>query len=72
MIERGGNQEGERMRERREKERTRERSPWKERVYRERESAQEDAGLRVRRGVADAGFASRRFPQTRGSRPAFK
>ena len=40
------------MKERREKERTRERSTWreKERVHKERECAQEDAGLRVRRG----------------------
>ena len=37
------------MRERREKERARERSTWGERVYRERECAQGDAGLRVRR-----------------------
>ena len=52
MIERGGNQERERERERREKVRARERSIWreKERVHKERECAQEDAGLRVRRG----------------------
>ena len=39
------------MRERREKVRARERGPWRDRVYREREYVQGDAGLRVRRGV---------------------
>jgi len=38
------------MRERREKVRARERSPWRERVYREREYVQGGASLRVRRG----------------------
>ena len=71
------------MRERREKVRARERSPRKERVYREREIVQGDAGLRVRRrnsrrrnrgaGIADAGVTDARFEtgvqvRTRGER----
>ena len=50
MIERRKSRERKRMRERIEKVRARERSSWREIVYREREYAQGDAGLRVRRG----------------------
>ena len=67
------------MRERREKERTRERSTWRERecVYTGRESIgreieQEDAGLRVRREGRRRGSRVAQLPQTWGSRPAFK
>ena len=59
------------MRKRREKERTRERSTWREseRVHKERECAQEDAGLRVRRGGRRRGSCVAQRPQTQGSRP---
>ena len=72
MIERGGNQERERERERREKVRARERSPWREREYRESKYVQGDAGLRVRREGRRRGSRVAQMPQTRGSRPAFK
>ena len=57
MTERRKSRERKRIRERKEKVRARERSPWRERVYRERESVQGDAGLRVRRGGRRRGFA---------------
>ena len=55
------------MRKRREKVRARERSIWRERerVHKERECAQEDAGLRVRRGGRRRGSCVAQRPQRR-------
>ena len=60
------------MRVRREKVRARERSPWRERerVHGERVCTGGRGFKSETRGVADAGVASRRLPQTRGSRTA--
>ena len=52
--------------------RAREKSMERERVLREREYVQGDAGLRVRRGSRRRGSRVAKAPQMRGSRLAFK